>query len=119
MGRRQYEQLPHVMVAFGPGEAMSTADVEVERLGIERRVVATTPSVLLLPFLLRGTSILALLPRRLGERFREDAELQLCRPPCPLPQIDVRMIWSPTLTSDPAHRWLREALREVARHSSF
>ncbi len=119
MGRRQYEQLPHVMVAFGPGEAMSTADVEVERLGIERRVVATTPSFLLLPFLLRGTSIVTLLPRRLGERFREDAGLQLCRPPFPLPQIDIRMIWSPTLTSDPAHRWLRETLREAARHSRF
>ena len=95
------------------------ADEEVECLGIERRIVATTPSFLLLPFLPRGTSLLALLQARLGERFREEVGLQICRPPFPLPEIELRMIWSPTLTSDPAHRWLRETLREAASHSRF
>lgn len=115
LGRRQYEHLPHISVSFGLS-GRSNADLEAERMGIQRRIVATAPSFLVLPFLLRGTSLLALMPRRLGERFRQSAGLKLCKPPFPLPELAERMIWNAKLTSDPAHRWLRTAFREAARH---
>ncbi len=113
---RQYGLLPHISVSFG-SDTHSNADVEAERLGLHRRIVAAAPSFLVLPFLLRGTSLLALMPRRLGERFRKAAGLKLCKPPFPLPELKERMIWNPKLTSDPAHRWLRNALRDAGSHS--
>jgi DNA-binding transcriptional LysR family regulator len=33
--------------------------------------------------------------------------------PFPVPEITVSLFWHPRLDADPAHRWLRERVREV------
>lgn len=33
--------------------------------------------------------------------------------PLPLPQFTLAMLWHPGLDGDPAHRWLRECIREA------
>jgi DNA-binding transcriptional LysR family regulator len=32
-------------------------------------------------------------------------------------QFTISLLWHPRLDSDPAHRWLRECVREVCRNS--
>jgi DNA-binding transcriptional LysR family regulator len=35
-------------------------------------------------------------------------------PPFEIPEIELKMAWSPLLHHNPAHRWLRELIAEVS-----
>ena len=56
----------------------------------------------------------ALVPRRLGERLRQAADIRLIEPPFVAPPLREKLIWSPRFTASAAHAWLRSRLAEVA-----
>ena len=41
-------------------------------------------------------------------------ELVMLDPPFDIPEIELKMAWSPLLQHNPAHRWLREMIVAVA-----
>jgi DNA-binding transcriptional LysR family regulator len=63
---------------------------------------------------LRGTELLTILPRRLGERMRQAAEIKLFELPFDVPPLRETLVWNPRFTSSPAHTWMREQIVEVA-----
>ena len=72
-------------------------------------VVAVTPDDALA--LARASDLIASVPERHTGALR--AGLHSFPLPVALPQITISMLWHPRLDADPAHRWLRECLREV------
>jgi DNA-binding transcriptional LysR family regulator len=107
-------QQPHLAFNFSdPGHA-SVADEHVARSGYQRRIVASTVSFTAAPFLLSGTSLLTMLPRRLGERMALSADIRLLELPFDVPPLREQLAWNPRFTSSPAHIWMRELLAEVA-----
>ena len=66
-------------------------------IGGERRIVASTESFATAPFLLRETPLVTLVPRRLGERLRQAADIRLVEPPFDVPPLREKLIWSPRL----------------------
>lgn len=93
---------------------ISLADDFLSRLGIERRVVASTASFIAMPFLISGTSLLSIVPRKLGERMQAAAELRLLELPIDIPPLCEKLAWNPRFTTTPAHVWMRERIAEVA-----
>ena len=69
---------------------------------------------LLVPFLLTGTPLVALIPERLAVLTREAAELQVLEAPVPLPAISDACTWHPRRSEDPAHQWLVARLAALA-----
>lgn len=55
---------PHILVS-GKGEARSPLDAELERLGRSRRIGLVVPSFAMVPSLLQGSDMIAMLPSRL------------------------------------------------------
>lgn len=111
------EFLKHPHLAFNisdPGHA-SVADEHLAREGHMRRIVASTESFTAAPFLLRGTSLLTIVPRRLGERMREAAEIRLFELPFKVPPLREKLAWNPRFTTSPGHMWLREQLIRVGQ----
>jgi LysR family transcriptional regulator, nod-box dependent transcriptional activator len=111
-----FERLPRVAFGVGTSGPISTAELHYQRLGIGGRVTATVNSFALLPFLLRGTTLLALVQERLARRLEAATDIRLLEPPVPIPPLVVTMFWSAVNDADPAHAWFRSTLADVARN---
>ena len=113
--RELFECLPRLAFGVGTSGPTSTAELHYQRLGIGGRVMTTVNSFALLPFLLRGTRLVALVQERLARRLEDATEIRLLEPPVPIPPLVVTMFWSAVNDADPAHAWLRTTLAGVAR----
>jgi DNA-binding transcriptional LysR family regulator len=111
------EFLRHPQMSFNisdPGH-VSVADEFLASNGDLRNIVGWTASFTVAPFLLRGTPLLTIVPRRLGERMQQAAEVRLLELPFDIPPLREKLVWNPRFTSSPGHVWLRQQLAEVAR----
>src|SRR6185437_13324045 len=112
----RFERLPRLSFGVGMSGPISTAELYYQRLGIGGRVTGTVNSFALLPFLLRGTDLVALVQERLARRLAAATNIRLLEPPVPIPTLVVTMFWSPVNNADPAHTWFRSTLADVARN---
>jgi DNA-binding transcriptional LysR family regulator len=111
----QFLEEPHMAFNFSDPGHVSVADLYLARNGHERRIMASTQSFTAAPFLLKGSQLLAVVPRRLGEWMRDVAEIRLLELPFDVPPLREKLVWNPRFSSSPAHVWMRERLLEIAR----
>lgn len=106
--------LEHVLVSPEGGGFAGAVDEALAALGRGRRVVASLPSFLLAPQIVRASDRIAVVPERL---VRLDPQgLVLTSPPVDLPSFRVVASWHPRLAYDSGHAWLRREL--VSSHSA-
>jgi DNA-binding transcriptional LysR family regulator len=111
----QFLALPHLTFNITDPEHTSLADEHLARIGYERKIVASTDSFATAPFLLRETSLITMVQRRLGARLERSAEIKLIEPPFEIPEMCERLSWNPRFSASPAHAWMREQLVEAAK----
>lgn len=109
----RYARATHVLVSPGgkPGSLMGDS---LRTAGLERRIAVTVPSFLCVPDFLNGSDLVATLPRQLAKLLTASGELALRELPLTSPRFPVTMSFPAEYERDPAHRWLRERLVEVA-----
>jgi DNA-binding transcriptional LysR family regulator len=107
-----FRRMPHAVAVFRGG-LPTPADRAVAELGIERRVSIRVHGFLPLLFAVPGTDAVAVVPERIARRFAGDG-LLVVEPPFPPTVMIEAAWWHPAKQDDPAHRWLRSVLREVA-----
>ena len=105
---------PHMAFHIGDEGHASIADEHLVHQGYQRNVVATTESFTNAPFLLQGTTMLAMVPRRLAERLQEAAHIRLMDIPVEVPPLAEKLIWNPRFTQSRPHLWMRELLANIA-----
>jgi len=105
-------RLPHLEWRLRTPVIQSHAEVLYGSRGIQRRVPLTTESFALLPALLRGSRLVALVHERPA---RQVSGLKLLEPPVPIPDVEESMYWSTRVDRDAGHIWLRELMRGIAR----
>jgi len=110
-----YQQHPYLSFNISDPGHLSMAHEYLSRHGHVPRIAATTGSFTAAPFLLRGTRLLTIMPRRLGERMQQAADLRLLELPFELPPLREKLAWNPRFTSSPAHAWMREQISEAAK----
>ncbi len=110
---QRFASYDHVSVSRR-GRTAGPIDVALQALGLQRTVSLVVPSFHSGVFALGSSSMIVSLPEhvaaaaeQLGIRVRSFAI------PIPLETIVVIQAWHPRWQSDPAHRWLRRAVREV------
>jgi len=91
----------------------SLVEIQLDELGIERRTEVTTDFGLA-PFLLRDTLLVTLIPSSFASFLAEGVGLKLLEPPMRLVPVTESMFWGPRRDDEPAHRWLRAQLLEMA-----
>jgi DNA-binding transcriptional LysR family regulator len=112
MSLELFSQLPHAEWQLKTPAIQSHAEVLYHSKGIHRQVCLVTESFALLPALVRGSRMVALVHERLA---RQVPGLKLLEPPIPIPDVQESMYWSPSMDNEPGHRWLRGMMRSIAQ----
>ncbi|GAA2807824.1 LysR family transcriptional regulator [Crossiella cryophila] len=111
LSAEQLGELPYVMIC-GPRTAL--ADTKLNESGVHRNVVATVETFVSAMHLLPGTRMVTIVQRRLADFLGPGLGLRTVTLRAPMPELSEAMYWHPRSTADPAHRWLRERVREAA-----
>ena len=91
--------------------ATGPIDDALEALGLQRDIVTTVAGFSEALALARASDLIASVPERYTGRLREGmCSLGL---PVALPEMTISMLWHPRQDADPAHRWLRQCVREI------
>lgn len=95
----------------------SVIDSYYERYNIPRRVGITITQVIAGPAIVAASDLVMLVPRRLAAYQASFQNVVYREVPKEMPSFDlnVSMIWHNRLTANPAHRWLRGLLSDVAK----
>lgn len=109
---RTYCEARHV-IAEAPGRRQSILERHLQRKGIRRNVVLTTPHLASLPEIVSQTELIATIPRASAMRFARTGRLILLELPFRSPVFDAHLHWSKSVHADPAHRWLRGVVHDA------
>ena len=104
---------PHVS-ASRRGRRRGPLDDALAEHGLTRRVTAVTASFSVALLMAAESDLVALVPRRLAERYGPDLGVRMVDLPLGLPPVRVVQQWHARLDADPAQRWLRGVVREAA-----
>jgi DNA-binding transcriptional LysR family regulator len=108
--------LPHFLVSSA-GDFSGTVDTTLAGMKRTRFVQLSTPNFLTIPFLLRGSRVVAIVPSRLALHCRDAIGLAVSPPPVKVAGFDVEMVWHLRTDAVPAQRWFRDRVREAIRQS--
>ena len=101
------------LVSPTEGRFVGPSDNALAKLGRTRSVALSVSGFLIVPDILQTGDLIAVVPERaLHGRM---TGLRTFEPPLEIPGFGVIALWHPRLNADPAHRWLRELLVNVAR----
>ncbi|MGW7103427.1 LysR family transcriptional regulator [Streptomyces sp. NPDC054838] len=111
---RAFAAADHIGVSR-QGRVRGPIDERLAELGLTRRVVAVVPGWSTALYLCRETDLVCLAPAGGPTGHQELLGLSTFEVPLELPPVTLDMAWHPRNDADPAHRWLREQVRESWR----
>ena len=115
MTLERYTALGHLIYSMGgAGQPVALPDLHLGRLGVPRRIEVSVESFLLAPFLLQGTDLVTLIPKRAEAFLRRIGDIRVLESPIDLPGLVETLWWHSRSTTDPAHTWLRTRIGAVA-----
>lgn len=117
LSRAQFEHLRHVNI-MPPGRLRAGLFLEFERQGVQRDVAVSVTSFLAAPEMVAVTDYCTLLPQLVCRRLAHDRRLKILPAPIDLGTFPVEMAWHVRYRHDPAHRWLRGLITEIAHEVS-
>jgi DNA-binding transcriptional LysR family regulator len=115
----------HVWVSktgFGVGVGMDPKDVQklgwvdesLARLGKKRDIKVFTRNYHVAMQLAYEDGLVATLPTKAAMLHKDDPNYTILKPPFDIPDIELKMIWSPLLHHDASHVWFRQLVIEAA-----
>lgn len=107
-----YTSLPHVSHDFGRKTPVLES-ISHAQISLDIDVRASAPNFSTLMFMLPGTELLALIPRRLAEMLANYIDVRLFEPPIELQPLHEIQIWHDRHELDAGHAWLRGIFRDV------
>lgn len=104
--------LSHIVV-----EPLGRSDRLLDRLfgdmGLERRIVLSTPHFMSVPQIVAATDLVATVPTAMAMHFARIGQLQAFEPPVNTPPYPVKQYWHARFHHDPGHQWLRRSIYEL------
>jgi DNA-binding transcriptional LysR family regulator len=109
-----FVRLPHVLTSLRPGRSVrGIVDEALEKHGLRRTVVLTTPRFLTVPSLVARAPVIVTMQARLARLFAAEFGLSLSPLPVELDRVTVSLIWHASYDHDPAHAWLRDQVAQL------
>jgi DNA-binding transcriptional LysR family regulator len=106
----QFVALPHVVLEQ---RSRPVIDVALGKKGLKRNVAVVVPHFLSMPLIVKGSSLICSLPKRMAMIYAEYFRLKVLTTPVEFPPIPIFLVTHRSLENDAAHRWLRESLAEL------
>jgi DNA-binding transcriptional LysR family regulator len=114
ISKTQYETMKHVNV-MPPGKMRAGLFQALDRHGLKREVAVSVTHFLSVPEVIATTDYCTTLPSQICRRLQGDKRLKILPTPVDLGTFPIDMAWHVRYRHDPAHRWLRTMIEEVAR----
>lgn len=111
--REQFEALRHVNVV-PPGRMRAGLFQALAQQQLKRDVAISVTNFFAVAEMVAVTDYCATLPKLICRRLVNDARLKVLAPPVDLGTFPVEMAWHVRYRHDPAHRWLRALIADVA-----
>lgn len=111
-----FAQAAHVIFGspFSPSSLLETIlDERFAGLGIRRRLGMRVASILLTPYVVAQSPLLAILPRVFAQHFAGFLPLKLVTSEFELPPISISMVWHERSHRLGMHTWMRGVIRDV------
>jgi DNA-binding transcriptional LysR family regulator len=113
INRDQFERLKHVNVV-PPGRMRAGLFQALAQQQLKREVAISVTNFFAVAEMVAATDYCATLPHLICRRLAHDPRLKVLPPPVDLGTFPVEMAWHVRYRQDPAHRWLRSLIGEVA-----
>ncbi|MGW9231986.1 LysR family transcriptional regulator [Pseudorhizobium sp. NPDC055634] len=114
ISKEQYESLKHVNV-LPPGRMRVGLFQALQQQGVHREVAVSVTHFLAVPEMVAVTDYCATLPRLICQRLARDPRVKVLPAPANFGTFPVELAWHVRYRADPAHRWLRSLISEVAK----
>jgi len=114
LSQEKYEGMKHVNV-LPPGRMRAGLFQALQQRGVKREVAVSVTHFLAVPEMIAVSDYCATLPRLICQRLARDERLKILAAPVDLGTFPVELAWHVRYRSDPAHRWLRSLIAEVAK----
>ncbi len=123
---KDYLAAKHVWVSktgFGIGVGMDPKDVQklgwvdeaLAKLGKQRDIKVFTRNYHVAMQFALDDELIATLPSKAALLHQNDNNFKILPPPFDIPDIELKMIWSPLLHHDTSHVWFRQLVAEAAK----
>jgi DNA-binding transcriptional LysR family regulator len=120
-----YLKAKHIWVSktgFGVGvgidpkqvQKLGWVDAELTKLGKQRDIKVFTRHYHVALQLAKGQDLVATLPRKAADLYKNDPQVEILQPPFDIPAFPLKMAWSAILQHDAGHIWFRRLITEVA-----
>jgi len=111
----QYMSLPQVRTRTSSRSEYWRAVSEAFAVhGGQPRVAFVAQDFLVVPAMVAATDLIATVPERIAVKFADQCDVRVLRPPLAIAPITISAYWHERTHNEPAHRWFRKALSQVA-----
>jgi len=115
---KEYAELNHVLMIGGNQIATfeTLIDEALHRQQLTRRIALRVPSLLLIPWLVAGSPLVAVIPNMLATKsVKLSLPLQIHSLPVQCPTYRISMLWSERNHNISSHIWFRAKVREISK----
>lgn len=109
LSMEQYLSLSHIHIS-SRRSGLGMVDLALGKLGLQRNIVLRSQHYMMATQVLQNTDMVVTVP----ERFASRHGLHQAALPVELPPLETHIYWHETTDQDPANRWMREQLIEIA-----
>jgi DNA-binding transcriptional LysR family regulator len=108
----QYAREAHVRIAMH-GELRGEFDRYLEKMDINRNIVAGLSSFTSPAWILCETDLLLTAPRKLAEKYAEYLPIKILPAPMEIKNVTIMQVWHSRTQKDPFQKWMREEMRKL------
>jgi DNA-binding transcriptional LysR family regulator len=114
MSLATFTHLSHALTTLRR-DAIGEVDRALSQQNLERRIHLTTPHMLVLPFAIASSNLVAAVPHRIALSLANACNLSIFELPIPTQPWMVSMLWSTLSDQDEANCWLRNVVKTIAQ----
>lgn len=115
MSLETFTHLSHALTTLRR-DTTGAIDKALDEQNLERRIALITPHMLILPFAIASSDLVAAVPRHLALRFATICNLTIFELPVKTKPWIVSMLWSALSDRDEANRWLRNSIETISQN---
>src|SRR5690606_13168910 len=109
----EYLSLSHVHIS-SRRNGLGMVDLALGKMGLQRRIDLRSQHYMMATQVIRQTDMAVTVP----ERFAHRHDLHQAALPVEIPPLETHIYWHESTDQDPANRWMREQLIEIAQQVS-
>jgi len=93
-------------------------DDALDRAGNKRKITVFTRHYHAAVLLCEKQDLIATMPSRCAHLLAQNSRVRILPTPFDIPQMELKIAWSPLLQHNPAHRWMRHLIQQIATSTS-